>query len=152
MVTRLQAPPYDALAPHLPRPGGDDPATAGAVREILAAVRARGDAAVREYTRRLDGVDLAPAAWEVPAARWRAALARIPAAVRAADPVTWANRRAPPMLLLHGREDKFVPFGHGQWLAANINGVEARLLDHDGHLTLIKNHIGEVHAWLAAHA
>jgi pimeloyl-ACP methyl ester carboxylesterase len=57
-----------------------------------------------------------------------------------------------PMLLLHGREDKFVPFGHGQWLAANINGVDARLLDHDGHLTLIENHIGEVHAWLAAHA
>ena len=57
-----------------------------------------------------------------------------------------------PMLLLHGREDKFVPFGHGQWLAEYIPGVEARLLDHDGHLTLIENHIGEVHAWLAAHA
>ncbi len=94
MVTRLQAPPYDALAPHLPRPGGDDPATAGAVREILAAVRARGDAAVREYTRRLDGVDLAPAAWEVPAARWRAALARIPAAVRAALETAAARVRA----------------------------------------------------------
>src|SRR5579884_1003837 len=94
VVTRLQAPPYDALAPHLPRPGGDDPATAGAVREILAAVRARGDAAVREYTRRLDGVDLAPAAWEVPAARWRAALARIPAAVRAALETAAARVRA----------------------------------------------------------
>ena len=28
-------------------------------------------------------------------------------------------------------------------------GVEARLLDDDGHLTLETNRIGEVHAWLA---
>ena len=42
----------------------------------------RGDEAVREYTRRFDGVDLAPSAWELDPAEWQGALSRIAPGLR----------------------------------------------------------------------
>jgi pimeloyl-ACP methyl ester carboxylesterase len=56
-----------------------------------------------------------------------------------------------PVLLLHGRHDQFVPFAHGQWLAAQVPGTEAWLFDDEGHLSLMENRVGDVHAWLASH-
>jgi pimeloyl-ACP methyl ester carboxylesterase len=43
---------------------------------------------------------------------------------------------AVPVLLLHGRQDQFVPPSHGEWLAAHIPGVEARWFDDDRHDTI----------------
>jgi pimeloyl-ACP methyl ester carboxylesterase len=53
-----------------------------------------------------------------------------------------------PVLLWHGHQDRFVPVGHGRWLADHIPGVEAHLSREDGHLTLTRNHLEEINAWL----
>jgi pimeloyl-ACP methyl ester carboxylesterase len=51
---------------------------------------------------------------------------------------------------MHGRHDRFVPFSHGEWLAAAIPGVEARLFDDEGHISLTVNRLEEVDDWLLA--
>jgi pimeloyl-ACP methyl ester carboxylesterase len=54
-----------------------------------------------------------------------------------------------PVLLVHGVQDRFVPVEHGRWLAQRIPGVETRILDDEGHLSLY-GRIPEVHEWLLA--
>ena len=54
---------------------------------------------------------------------------------------------AVPVLLLHGGQDRAVPFSHGQWLASRIPRVETWFFDDEGH-ALRENHIEDVHAWL----
>jgi pimeloyl-ACP methyl ester carboxylesterase len=54
-----------------------------------------------------------------------------------------------PVLVVHGSEDKAVPFSHGQWLAAHIPGAEAWLIDGEDH-GLRERHVGDVHAWLTS--
>ena len=54
-----------------------------------------------------------------------------------------------PVKVWHGREDGFVPFAHGRWLAEAVPGAQAELRDHDGHFTVVAQRIGEVHDWLA---
>ena len=41
-----------------------------------------------------------------------------------------------PISVWQGRHDAMVPFGHGEWLAGNVPGARARLLDDEGHLSL----------------
>ncbi|HET8624734.1 MAG TPA: histidinol dehydrogenase [Gemmatimonadales bacterium] len=84
MIRRLAVPPFDRLDQLLPQPLGSDRVTREHVAVILDSVRTRGDTAVREYSRELDRVDMAPAEWELPADAWQAALDRIPAPLRAA--------------------------------------------------------------------
>jgi len=80
------APDFAAtLARLLDRATALDPQVASTVSGILADVRARGDAAVLEHTRRLDRHPAASMAeLEIPAARLRAAYEGLPAGVRAA--------------------------------------------------------------------
>jgi histidinol dehydrogenase len=54
------------------------------VSGILDQVMVRGDAAVREYTRQFDGIDLGPEEWELETGAWQDALGRIPGELRGA--------------------------------------------------------------------
>jgi pimeloyl-ACP methyl ester carboxylesterase len=55
---------------------------------------------------------------------------------------------AAPVLLWHGEHDRFVPPAHGRWLVDRIPGVDGRISDRDGHVTLTALRVPEVHAWL----
>ena len=53
-----------------------------------------------------------------------------------------------PVQVWHGGQDRFVPFSHGQWIAAHLPRAEAHLDANEGHLTLYQNRIPDVHAWI----
>ena len=84
MIRRLAVPPFSALDPLLPARAGSDAATRETVARIVEDVFRRGDEAVREYTRRFDGVDLAPDQWALDSAQWQGALDRVDPGLRAA--------------------------------------------------------------------
>jgi pimeloyl-ACP methyl ester carboxylesterase len=49
-----------------------------------------------------------------------------------------------PVAIWQGSEDRFVPYAHGQWLAVNVAGAQARLLDGEGHLSILLGAYGRV--------
>jgi pimeloyl-ACP methyl ester carboxylesterase len=54
-----------------------------------------------------------------------------------------------PVQVWHGEQDRFVPVGHGRWLAQRIPGVDARISASDGHISLIGSGVPKVQGWLA---
>lgn len=57
-----------------------------------------------------------------------------------------------PVTVWQGGQDAMVPPGHGRWLASRIAGARARLLEREGHLSLVASFIGAICADLAATA
>jgi pimeloyl-ACP methyl ester carboxylesterase len=56
-----------------------------------------------------------------------------------------------PVTIWQGSEDRFVPYAHGKWLAANVPRADARLLDGEGHLSILLGAYGDVLDGLLAH-
>jgi pimeloyl-ACP methyl ester carboxylesterase len=55
-----------------------------------------------------------------------------------------------PLQLWHGKQDRFVPFSHGEWLAAQLPRAEAHLDPNGGHLTLVAQYPA-IMEWLSSH-
>lgn len=81
-MRRLDVPPFSAIDPFLPRFAAPDLEAREVVATILEEVRTGGDAAVRARMLQLDGVDLAPAEWEIAGESCQHALQRLEPAVR----------------------------------------------------------------------
>jgi pimeloyl-ACP methyl ester carboxylesterase len=49
-----------------------------------------------------------------------------------------------PVGVWQGRHDAMVPFAHGGWLADLVPAARARLLDDEGHLSLLTRRLGDI--------
>jgi pimeloyl-ACP methyl ester carboxylesterase len=49
-----------------------------------------------------------------------------------------------PVSIWHGRQDRFVPVSHGEWLAANVPCARSHLLEGEGHISLSRHRYGDV--------
>jgi pimeloyl-ACP methyl ester carboxylesterase len=49
-----------------------------------------------------------------------------------------------PVSIWHGREDRFVPPAHGEWLASHVPGARSNLLEGEGHISLSRHRYGDV--------
>jgi pimeloyl-ACP methyl ester carboxylesterase len=51
---------------------------------------------------------------------------------------------AVPTVIWQGSQDLMVPFGHGQWLSAQLPNASAHLVAGEGHLSVGLGAIGEM--------
>jgi len=49
-----------------------------------------------------------------------------------------------PVAVWHGGQDGFVPYAHGEWLAANVPGAVPRLDPAEGHFSIVDRRFGDV--------
>jgi pimeloyl-ACP methyl ester carboxylesterase len=57
-----------------------------------------------------------------------------------------------PVALWQGKQDKMVPFAHGEWMAAHVPGARPRLLEDHGHLSLAVSSFPQILDDLLEHA
>jgi pimeloyl-ACP methyl ester carboxylesterase len=56
-----------------------------------------------------------------------------------------------PVLIVHGGEDRVVPFAHGEWLLRHCQHAELWVRPHDGHISIL-DACPVAMDWLRAHA
>lgn len=49
-----------------------------------------------------------------------------------------------PVAVWQGRHDRMVPFAHGEWLHSQIAPSRSRLLEDEGHISLLTNRLGDI--------
>ncbi len=49
-----------------------------------------------------------------------------------------------PVTIWQGSQDRMVPFAHGRWLAEHVGGARARLIEGDGHLSILIGRYREI--------
>jgi len=53
----------------------------------------------------------------------------------------------PPVLLMHGGQDRVVPSSHGEWLAGHLPSAELRRYPDDGHISVLNSAVSALE-WL----
>src|SRR5947209_439057 len=55
-----------------------------------------------------------------------------------------------PVAIWHGGQDRFVPIGHGRWLAEHAPGAQFHYEPELGHISIIERRVPDAQAWLAS--